>query len=91
MAAAAGECHDSSRLFTVQFTTPFSWQYDYFDGATGAFVGRSSGASEYAAFFPCNSGYWPAPDGCLGAVVTEVIAGTRFSVGDQADTLPPAY
>ena len=87
---AAGQCGEEGPLFTFQFIGPFTWQYDYFDRASHAFVGRWIGntSGDLPWFGPCNDRYWPAPLHCPDRVVTEVIAGDRYRVGDGAPILP---
>ena len=83
-----GICGSDGPRFTVRFIGPFAWQYDYFDASTGAFKARTVGQADVPPFLPCvvSGTYWPRLISCPDPVVTEVIGGTRWQVGD--DRLP---
>jgi hypothetical protein len=82
----AGTCSGGQYRFIFRFVGPFEWQYEYFDSASGAFVAVERDTSDVLA--PCTHRYWPAVVTCPGHVVTDVIAGTRYHVGDGDGVLP---
>ena len=83
-----GECANNNMLLIFRFVSPFRQRFDYYDGETGAFVGREESQSDVPPFLPCLYQYWPAPVDCENPTVTEVLCGTGDRVGDALLDLP---
>ncbi len=82
--AVVAECTEANLLLTFRFTSSFTWQYDYFDADTGLWLARKNDQrGEVIPFMlPCGVRVYPRRVRCGGAVVTEVLAGSRYSIGD---------
>jgi len=83
-----GECGPDGPVFLFHFSGPFTWEYDFFDRESGAFVARSIGQDDTPPYLPCFGGsFWPWRIACEAATVTDVLAGDRYHVGDGPDVL----
>lgn len=78
--AAAGECADG-QVFLTEFGG-FVSETRFYGAQTGAFVGLITGTD---CIDPVcrGKGYWPEPQRCDGATITEVFCGTLAAVGEQ--------
>ena len=78
--AIAGECDGGEVLFLHEFFID-SGITRFFDADTGAFIGYESQEGFWALF--CGGRRWyPRPISCRNGVVTEVVCGDGYEVGD---------
>ena len=78
--AAAGECVDG-QVFLTEFGE-FVSETHFYDAQTGAFVGLIT-RTDCIDLACRGKGYWPGPQRCDGATVTEVFCGTIAAVGEH--------
>lgn len=84
-----GECGPDGPVFLFHFSAPFTWEYDFFNRESGAFVARTIGQSDTFPL-PCFGGsFWPRQVACEAATVTDVLSGNSYHVGDGPDVLAP--
>jgi hypothetical protein len=81
-AVVAGVCQDGTRF--VDYQDGRFGEARFFGGNTGAFVALLTQSDCHDALC-LGRGYWPVHMECAGAVVTEVLCGTLFHVGDQIE------
>jgi hypothetical protein len=78
--AIAGECNDGDVLFLHEFFID-SGITRFFDTDTGAFIGYETQEGFWALF--CGGRrFHPRPISCRNGVVTEVVCGDGYEVGD---------
>ena len=81
--AIVAECQ-TNNLVALAHTDGLHAVADFYDAATGAFVAQRSWSD--ALDETCwGMNYWPLAVDCDEAIVTEVLCGTRWAVGDIAD------